>query len=121
MMSPLEYLRSREEDRSFQYIPVLKSQPQVLNQKEIQDLILRDRVDQCAGEFYHTAFSGGIHYKTNQLFPGEDHTLPLFSTLTTLRSAILRARRGKIFAVLCRGEDVTSFGYNSVLYCSRIL
>lgn len=84
MMSPLEYLRSREEDRSFQYIPTLKSQPQVLNQKEIQDLILRDRVDQCTGEFYHTAFSGGIHYKTNQLFPGEDHTLPLFSTLTTL-------------------------------------
>lgn len=55
------------------------------NQKEIQDLILHDRVDQCTGEFYYTAFSGDIHYKTNQLFRGEDHTLLLFSTLTTLR------------------------------------
>lgn len=26
-----------------------------------------------------------------------------------------------IFAVLCRAEDVTSFGYSSVLYCLRIL
>lgn len=95
MMSPLEYLLSREEDRSFQHIPIMKSQPQALNQKVIQDFILHDGVDQCTGEFYHTAFSGGIHYKTNQLFTGEDHTLLLFSTLTTLRYAILWARRGK--------------------------
>ena len=39
MVEPIEYLLSAREQRSLQYIPILKSLHEVLKQKEIQDFL----------------------------------------------------------------------------------
>ena len=56
----VECVLSREEDRSFQYIPILKSLLQILSREEFQDLILHDREVQSNGETQYRAFSDGI-------------------------------------------------------------
>ncbi len=42
VVEPVEYVLSKEENRTFHYIPLLKSLLQTLTQKEIQDFIFHD-------------------------------------------------------------------------------
>ncbi len=42
VVEPVEYVLDREENRSFQYVPILKSLLQVFSQKEIRDLMLKN-------------------------------------------------------------------------------
>ena len=58
----------RRENRTFQYIPLLKSLLQILNQKEIRDFIVHDSTAQSNSHSQHRAMSDGNYYKTNELF-----------------------------------------------------
>lgn len=140
VVEPVEYVLSREEYRSFQYVPILKSLLQVLSRKEIQDLMLYNGASQSNGETQYRAFSDGMYYKTNELFSGEDPTIAIIfyiddfeicNPLGTSRKkhkvtavywvladvpALLRSSLTSIFlATLCKAEDVRRFGYSTVL------
>lgn len=73
VVEPIEYVLSREKN-SFQYVPILKSLLQVLSRKDIQDLILREEEDQST---QYKSFHDGTHYKTNELFSGDELTIAL--------------------------------------------
>lgn len=140
VVEPVEYVLDREENRSFQYVPILKSLLQVLSQKEIRDLILKNREAQSNSETQYRAFSDGIYYKTNELFSAEDPTIAIIlyvddfeicNPLGTSRKkhkvtavywvladvpALLRSSLTSIFlAILCKADDVKRFGYSTVL------
>ncbi|XP_042084783.1 uncharacterized protein LOC102293912 isoform X2 [Haplochromis burtoni] len=140
VVEPVEYALSREEDRSFQYVPILKSLLQAMTRKEIQDLILHDEKPQGKDGTQYRAFCDGIYYKTNELFSGEDPTIAIIlyiddfeicNPLGTSRKkhkvtavywviadipAQLRSSLTSIFlAILCKADDVKRFGYSTVL------
>lgn len=139
VVEPVEYVLDREENRSFQYVPILKSLLQVLSQKEIRYLILKNREAQSNSETQYRAFSDGIYYKTNELFSAEDPTIAIIlyvddfeicNPLGTSRKkhkvtavywvladvpALLRSSLTSIFlAILCKADDVKRFGYSTV-------
>ena len=68
MVKPVEYVLSKEENRTFQYIPLFKSLLQILNQKEICDFIVHDSEAQSNSDSQYRAMSDGNYYKTNELF-----------------------------------------------------
>ena len=131
VVEPVEYVLSKEENRSFQYVPVLKSLLQVLTQKQIQDFIFPDGEAQTNNDTQYRAFSDGIYYKTNVLFSGEYPTIAIIlyvddfeicNPLGTSRKkhkvtavywvlagvpALLRSSLTSIFlAILCKADDV---------------
>lgn len=77
MVEPVEYVLIKEENRSFQYVPILKSLLQALTRKEIRDFIFHDGEAQNNNDTQYRALSDGIYYKTNELFSGEYPTIAI--------------------------------------------
>ena len=135
VIEPIEYVLSRE--TSFQYVPILKSLLQVFSRKDIQNLILSEAEAQRT---VYKSFHDGTFYKTNELFSGSDLTIALSlyvddfeicNPLGTSRKkhkitavywvladvpSLLRSELNSILlAILCKAEDVKTFGYSAVL------
>ncbi len=140
VVEPVEYVLSKEENRTFQYIPLLKSLLQALTRKEIRDFIFHNDEVQSNSDSQYRALSDGNYYKTNELFPGEHPTIAVIlyvddfeicNPLGTSRKkhkvtsvywvlagvpALLRSSLRSIFlAILCKADDVKRFGYRTVL------
>lgn len=140
VVEPMEYVLSKEENRSFQYVPILKSLLQALTRKEIRDLIFHDGEAQSNNDTQYRALSDGMYYKTNKLFSGEDPTIAIIlyvddfeicNPLGTSRKkhkvtavywvldgvpALLRSSLTSIFLpILCKADDMKRFGYGTVL------
>ena len=65
LVKPVEYVLSKEENRTFQYIPLFKSLLQILNQKEICDFIVHDSEAQSNSDSQYRTMSDDNYYKTN--------------------------------------------------------
>ncbi len=140
VVEPVEYVLSKEENQTFQYIPLLKSLLQTLTQKEIRDFIFHDGGAQSNSDSQHRVLSDGNYYKTNELFSAEHPTIAIIlhvddfeicNPLGTSRKkhkvtavywvlagvpALLRSSLMSIFlAILCKADNVKRFGYSTVL------
>lgn len=138
IVEPLEYILDAKERKTFQYVPILKSLSQVLNNSSIQENVLRS-VRHCASGHY-TSFHDGSHFKENKFLSDEDLRISLLlycddfeicNPLGTSKKkhkvtgvywvladipSVLRSTLPSIYlAVLCKADDVKQFGYPRVL------
>ncbi|KAK3553190.1 hypothetical protein QTP86_031768, partial [Hemibagrus guttatus] len=136
----VEYVLSKEENRSFQSVPILESSLQALTWKEIWDFIFHDGEAQSNNDTQYRALSDGIYYKTNELFFGEYPTIAIIlyvddfeicNPLGTSRKkhkvtavywvladvpVLLRSSLTSIFlAIFFKAYNVKRFGYSTVL------
>lgn len=65
VVEPVEYLLSAKDQRTFQYIPILKSLHVVLKKKEIQDLLTHSCETHSSSEI--KSFHDGTYFKANTL------------------------------------------------------
>lgn len=139
VVEPVEYVLSKEENRTFQYIPLPKSLLQTLAQKEIQNFFFNNEAPNDS-DFQYRTFSDGNYYKTNELFSAEHPSIPIIlyvndfeicNPLGTSRKkhkvtavywmlagvpGFLRSSLSSVFlAMFCKADDVKRFGYRTVL------
>lgn len=137
IVEPIEYMLDGK--HSFQYIPILQSLSQLLENSEIQQSVLKSpRHYSSSGQY--TSFRDGSHFRHNTFLSGEELRLSLllycddFEICCPLGSSrkkhkvtavywvfadipsVLRSRLSSIYlTVLCKAGDVKAFGYNKIL------
>ncbi|XP_041949691.1 uncharacterized protein LOC121709989 isoform X3 [Alosa sapidissima] len=140
MVEPIEYLHSAREQRSFQYIPILKSLLEVLKVKEIHDFLTHNCETDGRSETQYKSFRDGTNFKNNELLSENNPAISLIlyvddfevcNPLGTSRKKhkvtavywvlanvppLLRSSLTSIYlAILCKAEDLKRFGYSAVL------
>lgn len=139
VVEPVEYVLSKEENQTFQYVPLLKSLLQTLAQKEIQGFVFNNEAPSNS-DFQYRTLSDGNYYKTNELFSAEHPSIAIIlyvddfeicNHLGTSRKkhkvtavywmlagvpGFLRTSLSSVFlAMLCKADNVKRFGYRTVL------
>lgn len=140
MMEPIEYLLSAREQRSFQYVPILKSLHEILKKKEIQDLLTHSCEADSSSETQYKSFHDGTNFKNNKLLSENIPAISLIlyvddfevcNPLGTSRKKhkitavywvlanvppLLRSSLISIYlAILCKADHIKQFGYSVVL------
>lgn len=141
VVEPIEYILDAEENRSFQYIPILQSLSHILKNSDIQEKVLKSRSTRhCDSSCQYTSFRDGSNFKENTFLSGEELRLSLllysddFEICNPLGTSskkhkvtgvywvfadipsVLRSRLSSIYlAVLCKATDVKKFGYVKIL------
>lgn len=77
LVEPTEYLLSVGEQRSFQYVPILKSLHEALKKKEIQDLLTQTSETDSSSETQYKSFRHGTNFKNNKLLSEESQAISL--------------------------------------------
>lgn len=77
MVEPIEYVLSAREQRSFQYVPILKSLHEVLKKKEIQDFLTHSCKVNSSSETQYKSFHDGTHFKNNTLLSENNPAISL--------------------------------------------
>lgn len=139
VVEPIEYMLSAREQRSFQYVPILKSLHEVLKKKEIQDLLTSSNEADSSSESQYKSFQDGTHFKNNTLLSENNPAISLIlyvddfevcNPLGTSRKKhkitavywvlanvppLLRSSLTSIYlAILCKADDIKKFGYSAV-------
>lgn len=140
VVEPIEYLLSAKEQRSFHYVPIMKSLHEVLKKKEIQDLLTHSRETDSSSETQYKSFHDGTNFKNNTLLSENNPAISLIlyvddfevcNPLGTSRKKhkitavywvlanvppLLRSSLTSIYlAILCKANDIKEFGYSAVL------
>ncbi len=136
VIEPVEYILDPEENCSFQYVPVLQTLQQLLNNEDILNSVLTKHSN--ASQL--TSFHDGTYFKLNALHAKEKHSISLIlyiddfeicNLLGTSRKkhkvtavywvlanvpSELRSQLTSInLALLCKANDVKKFGYACIL------
>ncbi len=139
IVEPLEYILDAKEGRTFQYVPILQSLSQILKNSDIQEKVLKSS-RHCVSSGQYSSFHDGSHFKENTFLSGEELRLSLLlycddfeicNPLGTSRKkhkvtgiywvladipTVLRSTLSSIYlAVLCKADDIKTFGYPRVL------
>lgn len=76
VVEPVEFILSKEENWTFQYVPLVKSLLQTLAQKEIQDFVFNNEAPGNS-DFQYRTISDGNYHKTNELFSAEHPSITI--------------------------------------------
>lgn len=143
VVEPVEYILNAKEKRTFQYVPILKSLQQLLNRKDVLDKIVekhRTQQDTVSGECQYRSFEDGLHFKENCFLSGEELRVSIglyvddFEVCNPLGTSRKKHKLCAVYwvlrnlspesnsslssiylAVLCKSDDVKTFGYDKVL------
>nr|XP_020445017.1 uncharacterized protein LOC109953925 [Monopterus albus] len=146
VIDPIEYMLDKKEEKSFQYVPILKSLQQVFNKKDVVDKVVEThRAHQCqwiTGEQHtYKSFQDGSYFKENSFLSGGELTILLtlyiddfevcnplgtsrrkhklcgiYWTLSNLPPGSHSALSSIYLAVLCKSDDLKRYGYDDVLH-----
>lgn len=140
MVEPIEYLLDAREQKSFQYIPILKSLQEILKKKEILDFLKHGNEADDTPENHYKSFRDGTNFKNNKLLSENNPAISLIlyvddfevcNPIGTSRKKhkitavywvlanvppLLRSSLTSIYlAILCKADDIKQFGYNLAL------
>lgn len=139
-MEPTEYFLSAREQRSFQYIPILKSLHEVLKKEEILNLLTQNSETECSSETQYKSFLDGTNLKSNKLLSDNNPAISLvlyvdfevcnlFGTLRKKHKItavnwvlahvppFLRSSLTSVYlAIFCKAADIKQFGYRTWLF-----
>lgn len=138
VVESLEYILDSKDGKTYQYVPVLQSLSQLLQNCDIVQTIVKNAVSSTSGQY--CTFRDGSHFKENAFFASEELRLSLLlycddfeicNPLGTSRKKhkvtaiywvladippVLRSTLSSIYlAVLCKANDVKKYGYSRVL------
>lgn len=78
IIDPVEMILQSKKHRSFQYIPIIKSLQQLLNQKNILNKVVNGHTgQQIIHDGSYRSFKDGQHFKDNEFFSGTELRLSL--------------------------------------------
>lgn len=139
IVDPVEYILDSKTRRTFQYIPVLKTLEQLLRQKNILQKVVDSHADHHSVHGEYRCYQDGCHFKNNEFLAGEELRLSLClyiddfeicNPLGTSRKKhklcgvywilgnllpVCQSSLNSIYlALLCKSEDVKTFGYKKI-------
>ncbi|KAL4006537.1 all-trans-retinol 3,4-desaturase [Sarotherodon galilaeus] len=141
IIEPIEYILDAQRNRTYQYIPLLRSLQQLLSQKDVLELLVAQKGQntQLTSQEYRTV-RDGEYYKQNSFFCGEElriavnlyiddfeicnplgtsrkkHKLcGVYWVLGNLPPGSHSALTSIYLAVLCKSDDTKAFGFVKVL------
>lgn len=136
----------QKENKSFQYVPLLKSLQQLFNRKDVVDEVVENhrghQSDGVTGEqCTYKSFQDGSHFKGNGFLSGGElrilltlyiddfelcnplgtsrrkHKLcGIYWTLSNLPPSSHSALSAIYLAILCKSDNVKKYGYDNVLH-----
>ena len=144
IVEPVQYILDAKENKTFQYISILESLQVLLSRKDIVDKIVSNheiqRKTESGNEILYRSYKDGQHCKENGLFSEKDLSLsitlyaddfevcnPLGTSRKTHKLCAVywvlnnlppgsQSSLSSIFlAILCKTNNVKSFGYEKVL------
>ncbi|XP_058496151.1 uncharacterized protein LOC131466732 [Solea solea] len=69
VVEPVEYLlEGRPNNKTFQYVPLIKSLQQLLSRNDVIDKVVDSLTDSSVTQQQYSSFKDGEHYKNNQFF-----------------------------------------------------
>lgn len=146
VIEPTEYMLDEKENKSFQYVPLLKSLQQLFNRKDVVDKVVENhRAHQSDGvtgeQCTYKSFQDGSHFKGNGFLSGGElrilltlyiddfelcnplgtsrrkHKLcGIYWTLSNLPPGSHSALSAIYLAILCKSDNVKKYGYDNVLH-----
>lgn len=139
VIDPVEYVLESRTKRTFQYVSVLKALQQLLKQKNILSKVVDSHADLHSVNGEYRCFQDGCHFKNNAFLSCEELRLSLClyiddfeicNPLGTSRNkyklcgvywilgnlqAVCQSSLNSIYlALLCKTEDVKTFGYKKI-------
>lgn len=141
VIDPVEYIVQSETNRSFQYVPILKLLQQLLNQKQIIRKVVDGHNEQHNrnGEIYRS-FKDGQHFQHNEFLSDNELRLSVclyiddFELCNPLGTSRKKHKICAVYwilgnlppgchsslssiylALLCKSDDVKTFGYQKLL------
>lgn len=139
VIDPVEYFLDLPSQKTFVYVPVLKTLQVLLNRGDIIDKILEDTCTGSKPGYYKTSFDGS-YFKGNPLLSGEDQCISLalyiddFEVCNPLGTSRKKHKLCAIYwvianlpvkyrsslssiylALLCKSVDVKIFGYEKIV------
>lgn len=145
IVEPIEYILDHKENRSFHYVPVLKSLQQLFVKKDVVDKMVENHRSQQSNretDEHHTfrSFQDGSHFQQNSFLSGDEirillhlyiddfeicnplgtsrrkHKLcGIYWTLGNLPPGSHSSLSSIFLAVLCKTGDLNKYGYDCVL------
>lgn len=145
VVEPIEYVLDAKENRSFQYVPVLKSLQQLFKKDVVDRVVENHRAQQskmASGE-HHTYKSpqDGSHFQQNTFLSGDEMRILLrlyvddfevcnplgtsrrkhklcgiYWTLSNLPPGSYSSLSSIYLALLCKTDDVNEYGFDRVLH-----
>ncbi|RVE72780.1 hypothetical protein OJAV_G00041440 [Oryzias javanicus] len=139
VIDPVEYVLESKTNRTFQYVPVLKTLKQLLKQKTILSKVVECHTDRHSVNGEYKCFQDGSHFKNNGFLSSEELILSLcvyiddfeicnplgtsrkkhklcgvYWILGNLQSVSQSSLNSIYLALLCKSEDVKTFGYHKI-------
>lgn len=138
VVEPVEYILESRTNRTFRYVPVLKTLQQLLKQKYILSKVVDSHTDNHSVNIYlNMCYQDGTHFKNNEFLSGEELKLSLFLyiddfeiciplgtsrkkhklcgvywlILGNLQTVCQSSLNSIYLALLCKSKDVKTFGY----------
>lgn len=144
VVEPVTYILDNKNKRTFQYVPILKSLQQILNNKTIVDKVIENHRGQQDTEIDSSyelrGPEDGLHYKESSFLNGKELRITLrlyiddFETCNPLGTSRKKHKLCGVYwtlgnlppgshsslssiylAVLCKSDDVKVYGYDKVL------
>lgn len=141
-MNPVEYILDPKSNRTFQYIPILKSLQHLLNNTDILESVIKTHKTQQSTptKEQYKSTRDGIFFKENSFFAGEELKLSIslyvddfevcnplgtsrkthklcgvYWILNNLPPGSHSTLSSVYLALLCKSTDVKLFGYEHIL------
>lgn len=140
VLEPVEYILDAQRNRTFQYIPILKSLQHVLTHKSVLEHLETQRIQDQPGLQEYRTVRDGEYYKQNPLLSGEGLRIAVnlyvddFEICNPLGTSRKKHKLCGVYwvldnlppgshstltsiylAVLCKSDDVKAYGYGKVL------
>lgn len=140
VLEPVEYILDAQRNRTFQYIPILKSLQHLLTHKGVLEHLETPRIQDQPGLREYRTVRDGEYYKQNPLLSGEGLRIAVhlyvddFEICNPLGTSRKKHKLCGVYwvlgnlppgshstltsiylAVLCKSDDVKAYGYGKVL------
>lgn len=141
VVEPVEYILDAKNKRSFQYVPILESLCHLLERKEVADHVTGHLAHEATeSQFLYKSLKDGSLYKENTFFNVQDPRVVLsfyvddFEVCNPLGTSRRKHKLCAVYwilanlppgshsslssiylSVLCKSEDVKTYGFNKVL------
>ncbi|XP_024118247.1 uncharacterized protein LOC112139642, partial [Oryzias melastigma] len=140
VIEPVEYILDSQTQRTFQYVPILKSLQQLLHQKHtLQTIVDSHKENQLKNDKQYRSFRDGLHFLNNTFLVGEELKISLclyiddFELCNPLGTSRKKHKLCSVYwvignlppgshsalssiylALLCKSEDLKTFGYQKI-------
>lgn len=140
VIDPVEYILESQTNRTFQYVPILKSLQQLLKQKDLLNKVVDNHAgQQSVNEEQYRSYRDGHHFLNNDFLSGEELRISLclyvddFEICNPLGTSRKKHKLCTVYwilgnlppgchsslssiylVLLCKSDDVKTFGYQKI-------